>query len=77
MLVTVAGTVATHNLAIGVGLGVLTAMVVFARRVAHLSTSTASRTPTARPHLLGQGRAFFASDQELIDVFDFAADPRT
>lgn len=38
MLVTVIATVWTHNLAIGVGLGVLTAMVLFARRVAHLAT---------------------------------------
>ncbi|MFC7401685.1 SulP family inorganic anion transporter [Citricoccus sp. GCM10030269] len=38
MLVTVIATVATENLAIGVGLGVLTAMVLFARRVAHFVT---------------------------------------
>ena len=31
-------TVATHNLAIGVGVGVLVAMVLFARRVAHFVT---------------------------------------
>ena len=36
MVVTVVGTVATHNLAIGVGAGVLTAMAAFARKVAHL-----------------------------------------
>lgn len=36
MLVTVIATVATHNLAIGVILGVITAMILFARRVAHL-----------------------------------------
>ena len=34
MLVTVAVTVTTHNLAIGVVSGVLVAMVLFARRVA-------------------------------------------
>ncbi len=38
MLATVAVVVATHNLAIGVGIGVLTAMVLFARRVAHFAT---------------------------------------
>jgi len=36
MLVTVIATVATHNLAVGVVLGVITAMILFARRVAHL-----------------------------------------
>ena len=38
MLATVIVTVATHNLAIGVGVGVLVAMVMFARRVAHFVT---------------------------------------
>lgn len=37
MVVTVAVTVTTHNLAIGVVSGVLVAMVLFARRVAHLT----------------------------------------
>src|SRR5699024_12710898 len=37
MLVTVVATVLTHNLAIGVVLGVITAMVLFARRVAHMT----------------------------------------
>ena len=38
MVATVIVTVATHNLAIGVGVGVLVAMVMFARRVAHFVT---------------------------------------
>ena len=38
MVVTVVATVWTGNLAIGVVLGVLTAMVMFARRVAHMTT---------------------------------------
>ncbi len=37
MVSTVVVTVATHNLAIGVGVGVLVAMTLFARRVAHLT----------------------------------------
>ncbi len=53
MLVTVVGTLATHNLAVGVVLGVLTAMVAFARRVAHLTRSTSwtatGSGPTASP----------------------------
>lgn len=40
MLITVIATVWTHNLAIGVILGVLAAMVMFARRVAHFVTVT-------------------------------------
>lgn len=40
MLVTVIATLLTHNLAVGVAFGVLTAMVLFARRVAHMVTIT-------------------------------------
>ena len=50
MVATVVVTVATHNLAIGVIVGVLTAMVIFARRVAHFTdVESTSRTPTRTP----------------------------
>ena len=74
MLVTVVATVWTHNLAIGVVLGVLTAMVLFARRVAHFTT--VSRTvdgDTARYRVDGQ--LFFASSNDLTTQFEYAADP--
>lgn len=41
MLVTVFSTLLSHNLAIGVAMGVLTAMVLFSRRVAHMVGITA------------------------------------
>ncbi len=76
MLVTVVATVATHNLAIGVGLGVLTAMVLFARRVARLVDVERVEDPDGTTSIYsGTGELFFASDQELIDAFDFAGDP--
>jgi SulP family sulfate permease len=76
MLVTVAGTVATHNLAFGVGLGVLTAMAVFARRVAHLVDVVRVADPDESTAIYSvTGELFFASDQEFIDAFDFAGDP--
>jgi SulP family sulfate permease len=75
MLVTVAGTVATHNLAIGVGAGVLTAMAVFARKVAHLVDVERIPDPDGTSVLYAvTGELFFASDQELIDSFDYARD---
>lgn len=76
MLVTVAGTVPTGNLAIGVAAGVLTSMALFARRVAHLVGVTRTVDPdgsTARYSISGE--VFFASDQELIDSFDYRNDP--
>jgi SulP family sulfate permease len=76
MAVTVAGTVATSNLAIGVGLGVLTAMAIFARRVAHLVDVERVLDPDGTTSIYSvTGEIFFASDQELIDAFDFAGDP--
>jgi SulP family sulfate permease len=76
MLVTVAGTVATSNLAVGVGLGVLAAMAVFARRVAHLVDVDRMLDPEGTSCLYSvTGELFFASDQELIDAFDYAGDP--
>ncbi len=76
MLVTVAGTVASGNLAIGVGLGVLTAMAHFARRVAHLVEVDRVLDPDGGTCIYSvTGELFFASDQEFIDSFDFAGDP--
>lgn len=76
MLVTVAGTVATSNLAVGVGLGVLTAMIAFARRAAHLVEVERVQDPDGTTSIYAvSGELFFASDQELIDAFTYADDP--
>jgi len=76
MAVTVGGTVATHNLAIGVGAGVLTAMAVFARKVAHLVEVERVLDPDGTSVLYSvTGELFFASDQESIDAFDYPGDP--
>ena len=75
MLTTVAGTLLTHNLAIGVGAGVLTACVLFARRVAHLVEVTSVLDPDGtRVHQV-HGALFFASSNELCTQFDPAGDP--
>jgi SulP family sulfate permease len=76
MVITVVATVATSNLAIGVGLGVLTAMALFARRVAHLVEVERVLDPDGTTSIYSvTGELFFASDQEFIDAFDFAGDP--
>jgi SulP family sulfate permease len=76
MLATVSGTVATDNLAIGVGVGVLTAMALFARRVAHLVDVDRVLDPDGESCIYAvTGELFFASDQEFIDAFDYAGDP--
>ncbi|MGY5883394.1 SulP family inorganic anion transporter [Modestobacter lacusdianchii] len=76
MLSTVAVTLATHNLAIGVGVGVLVACVLFARRVAHLVQVTATTDADGRRVYQVRGALFFASSNDLTTQFDYAGDPR-
>jgi sulfate permease, SulP family len=78
MVATVAVTVATHNLAIGVAVGVVAAMVLFARRVAHFTTVTRELVtedgvPIARYRVVGE--LFFASSNDLTTQFEYATDP--
>ena len=81
MLATVAVTVSTHNLAIGVGVGVLVAMTLFARRVAHLTETHRELVegrdgrPTALYRVTGE--LFFASSNDLYTQFDYVEDPDT
>ncbi|WP_407937042.1 SulP family inorganic anion transporter [Kineosporia babensis] len=79
MVVTVAVTVATDNLAYGVIIGVITASVLFARRVAHLVSVTAQDDPDAPEGPVKKyqvhGQLFFASSNDLVHQFDYAGDP--
>jgi sulfate permease, SulP family len=79
MLSTVVVTVATHNLAVGVIVGVLVAMTLFARRVAHLTEThrelveETDGTVTAVYRVTGE--LFFASSNDLYTQFEYADDP--
>ena len=76
MVVTVAVTVWTHNLALGVVAGVLTAMVAFARRVAHFTTVTRTVSDDGDvARYTVDGELFFASSNDLTTQFDYARDP--
>ncbi|MCK7643062.1 SulP family inorganic anion transporter [Corynebacterium sp. CCM 8835] len=82
MLVTVAATLATHNLAVGVVTGVVMAMVMFARRVAHLTTvekiADVDTDDDGRVNLRTYrvvGQLFFASSNDLVYQFDYDNDP--
>jgi len=76
MLATVIATVITHNLAIGVITGVLTATVLFARRVAHLVTMTRKISDDgAMVTYEVHGELFFASSNDLVYQFDYVDDP--
>ena len=78
MVATVVVVVVTHNLAIGVIVGVIVAMVAFARRVAHFATvqrtlSADEAVPTAVYTVTGE--LFFASSNDLTTQFHYADDP--
>ncbi len=79
MLSTVVVVVATHNLAIGVGVGVLVAMTLFARRVAHLATTTrelvVDEDGSQKAVYTVTGELFFASSNDLYTQFDYTHDP--
>jgi SulP family sulfate permease len=76
MVLTVAVVVATSNLAIGVVVGSVTAMVIFARRVAHHAEVTSVRDPEGGEVVYRvSGELFFASSNDLVTRFDYAGDP--
>lgn len=76
MLATVAVTVATGNLAIGVAAGVLLAMVLFARRVAHVIAVERTVSPDgATVRYAVDGPLFFGSSNDLFEHFAYADDP--
>ncbi|WSP40025.1 SulP family inorganic anion transporter [Streptomyces sp. NBC_01244] len=78
MVLTVACVVATHNLAVGVVAGSVTAMVVFAKRVAHLVNVTTVTDPDGGMVVYSvTGALFFASSNDLVGLFDYAGDPGT
>jgi sulfate permease, SulP family len=72
MLATVAGVLYSHNLAIGVGLGVLLSGIFFAWKISQLFavTSEASTDGTERTYKVF-GQLFFASTEDFVAAFDF------
>ncbi|WP_405860629.1 SulP family inorganic anion transporter [Streptomyces sp. NBC_00090] len=76
MVITVVAVVATHNLAVGVVGGSITAMVIFARRVARLADVTAVIDPDGSTVVYRvTGELFFASSNDLVGRFQYATDP--
>ena len=78
MLSTLSVVVWSHNLAIGVIVGVVIAMVAFARRVAHFANVT--RTVGGDDEIEAalytvEGELFFASSNDLTTLFEYSEDP--
>ena len=79
MLATVVVTVATGDLALGVVVGVLVAMMLFARRVAHLTETRRELVEQGDGTVVAtyrvSGELFFASSNDLHTRFEYDADP--
>ncbi len=79
MISTVAVVVATENLAIGVVVGVVVAMTLFARRVAHLTETyrelVENTDGTVTAVYTVTGELFFASSNDLYTQFAYVEDP--
>lgn len=76
MVITVVVVVATGNLALGVLVGVVLAMVLFARRVAHVirvDRVVSGDGESARYTV--HGPLFFGSSNDLVERFSYAIDP--
>lgn len=76
MIATVATVVYTHNLAIGVLVGVLLSGIFFARKIAQLFQihSTLSDDGRERTYVL-EGQLFYGSTEDFVNAFDFREAP--
>ncbi|MHA6687280.1 SulP family inorganic anion transporter [Mesorhizobium sp. A556] len=72
MLATVVGVVLTHNLAIGVLVGVLLSGIFFAWKIAQLFRISSTRSEDGRHRIyVVEGQLFFASAENFMAGFDF------
>ena len=72
MIATVIGVVATHNLAIGVMVGVLLSGIFFAGKIAQIFRVTSSLSADGRERrYVVEGQLFFASADAFLAAFDF------
>ena len=72
MIATVVAVVYTHNLAIGVLLGVLLSGIFFAGKIAQLFRVTSTISPDDRVRTYRvEGQMFYASVEDFMSAFDF------
>lgn len=77
MVITVAVTVWTGNLAIGVLIGVILAMMLFARRIAHVIHAERQLSDDGEQvNYTVRGPLFFGSSNDLFEHFNYGHDPK-
>ncbi|UVC30753.1 SulP family inorganic anion transporter [Pantoea sp. SOD02] len=78
MVLTVAVTVWTGNLAIGVLVGVILAMMLFARRIAHVIHAERHLSDDGEQvNYTVRGPLFFGSSNDLFEHFNYGHDPKS
>jgi SulP family sulfate permease len=70
MIATVAVTILAHNLAIGVGVGVLLSAIFFAKKVSQIIAVESELSGETRTYTV-RGQIFFASSEKFLAAFDF------
>ena len=75
MLATVAAVILTHNLAIGVGVGVLLSGLFFAAKIAQLFRVTVSNDGDTRTYRV-EGQLFYGSVEDFSGAFDYRNVPQ-
>ncbi|MNJ61114.1 putative transporter [compost metagenome] len=73
-MVTVAAVVATNNLSIGVGIGVLLSALIFAWRMAKIRITSEEQADCKQYTVKGQ--MFFGTVSGFLDEFDVSDDPK-
>ncbi|MFD0826476.1 SulP family inorganic anion transporter [Neobacillus sp. M.A.Huq-85] len=73
MIVTVVTVVATNNLSIGVGVGVILSAVFFASKISKVEVKAISNGTKKKTYLVS-GQIFFASVNDFVQHFDFKED---
>ncbi|GAA0137385.1 SulP family inorganic anion transporter [Paenibacillus sp. YSY-4.3] len=74
MVVTVAAVVATNNLSIGVGIGVLLSALIFAWRMAKIRITSEEQADFK--HYTVKGQMFFGTVSGFLNEFDVSDDPK-
>ncbi|MBS3847758.1 SulP family inorganic anion transporter [Devosia sp. BSSL-BM10] len=75
MVATVVTVVGTHNLALGVGVGVLLSGIFFAWKVSQIFRVSSQLTADGRERdYVIEGQVFFASAEDFLDAMDFKED---
>ncbi|MCI3918762.1 SulP family inorganic anion transporter [Paenibacillus sp. TRM 82003] len=75
MVSTVGVTVYTHNLAMGVGVGVVLSALIFGWRIASRIDLRSSAAPNGAKRYAVQGQLFFGTVSRFVDQFDAKNDP--